>query len=213
MINEDLFVLVNGVPELSIEAKLIKPYNTLIKRDKGSEGDADGRKKLLATKEIAFVVWYSNLKSVYNRNYEPSARIAELKKGLKLPDDWKIDDCIRDAMKEYAKTQVTPSSVMLTSTRNAIYEARNLIEILDTRLKALMKKVKETMLLENVTDDYEKELDALIIRAMTYIESLLKYSKQITDMLSTLDTLEKKYVKEMEESRGKNKIEVSKHQL
>lgn len=213
MITEDLIVEEDGIPKFNPEAKLIKEFKTLIERDKGSEGDSQGRKKLQATKELAFVALYVNLKSAYNRNYEPEARTLELKRSLKLPEDWVVDDIMQAAMKVYAITQVTPSSAMLTATRNGLYAARNIVTLLEKRLKRTMSLLNEIELIGIVEDGHENEVDKLMDKAMGDIEKLMKYSKQITDQLLVLDSLEKKYVKEMEETKGKNKTEVNYHQL
>lgn len=213
MITEDLITEVDGIPVFNPEAKLIKEFKTLIERDKGSEGDSQGRKKLQSTKELAFVALYVNLKSAYNRNYEPASRVAELKRGLKLPDDWVVDDAIKAAMKEYAKTQVTPSSAMLVSVRNGLYEARNIVTILEKKLKKTMELLQEADLLGGFDEAEEAKLDVLMEKAVKYVELLLKYGKQITDQLATLKTLENQYVKEIEEAKGKNKQTVNKHQL
>src|SRR6478752_9185790 len=117
-ITDDLFTLENEIPKINPVARTIKEYRDIIERDRGSTGDSQGRKKLQATKELAFVVLFVNLKSAYNRNYDEQSRTAELIRSLELPKDWKIDDKVKAAMTEYAKTQVTPSSAMLVSTRN-----------------------------------------------------------------------------------------------
>lgn len=203
----------NDVPVLNPVARLVKEYKVIIERDRGSVGDSQGRKKQQATKELAFVVLYVNLKSAYNRNYDEQSRTAELRRGLDLPKDWIIDDKVRDAMKEYAKTQITPSSAMLTSTRNALFEARNIVTFLEKRIKKTMKLLQEADLLENIEAGTEGEVDKLMDKALKDIEILMKYSKQITENLATLDTLEKKYVKEIAELNGKANKEVNYHEL
>lgn len=207
-VTTDLIVLENQIPKFNPEARLIKSYKALIERDKGSVGDADGRKKLKATKELAFVALYVSLTSPYNRNYEVGAeRTNELKRQLDLPTDWKPDAILQEAMKEYEKTQVTPSSAMLISTRNAIYSSRNIVGILEKRLK---KRMDDVMLAEMLDDD---ELDKLIDKAKSDIDSLLKYSSSLTKQLDDLNTLENRYVKEIEEAKGKNKAEVNYHEV
>lgn len=212
-ITEDLFILENDVPVLNPVARLVKEYKAIIERDKGSPGDSQGRKKLLATRELAFVVLFVNLKSAYNRNYDEQSRTAELTRGLELPPDWKIDDKIKDAMKEYSKTQVTPSSAMLVSTRNALFEARNIVTFLEKRIKKTMKMLQEADLLTDIEMGTEDQVDALMDKALKDIEILMKYSKQITENLATLDVLEKKYVKEIAELNGKANKEVNYHEL
>lgn len=212
-ITDDLFTLENEIPKINPVARTIKEYRDIIERDRGSTGDSQGRKKLQATKELAFVVLFVNLKSAYNRNYDEQSRTAELIRSLELPKDWKIDDKVKAAMTEYAKTQVTPSSAMLVSTRNAMFEARNIVTLLEKRIKKTMKTLMEVELLSTVEEGTESETERLMDKALKDIEILMKYSKQITENLATLDTLEKKYVKEVAELSGKANKEVNYHEL
>lgn len=196
-----------GIPVFNPEAKVIKEFKALIERDRGSEGDAQGRKKLQATKELAFIALFVSLKSAYNRNYEPSVRTEELKRSLKLAPSWQPDDIVKEAMKQYAKTQVTPSSAMLTSVRNAIFSSQSIIGMLEKRLKRTM----DALHTEDMIDG--EEFDKLMDKALKDVEKVLDISAKLGKQLSDLDTLEKKYVKELEELKGKNQKTVNKHQL
>lgn len=207
MVTENLIVEVDQLPVFNPEARLIKAYKALIERDKGSPGDADGRKKKLATKELAFVALYVGLASPYNRNYSKEEREAVLIRELELPLTWKIDDVVKEAMREYEKTQITPSSAMLVSVRNALYSAKSIVSLLEKRLKSTMNALYTSELID------DKDFDELMDKAMKDIDKVLDYSKRLTDQLASLDTLENKYVKEMEELSGKNKKEINKHQL
>lgn len=113
MITDELIIIENGKPVINPEAKMIKEFKLIIERDRGSEGDSQGRLKLMSAKELAFIPLYESLKSPYNKNFEPERRVEELKRGLKLPDTWKIDKAMEDAMTVYRLTQKTPSSEML----------------------------------------------------------------------------------------------------
>lgn len=206
MVTRDLVILENDLPVFNPEAKLIKEFKFLIERDRGSPGDSQGRKKLMATKELAFVALHVSLTSPYNRNYPEKERTSELIRGLELGPDWHLDEHVKKAMKEYEKTQITPSSAMLTSVRRALYSSRDIIQMLQKRLEQTMNALYTAELIGD-------EVDVLMEKAMKDIDKLLDYSAKLTKQLADLDTLENKYVKEVEEMIGKNKKLVNYHQL
>lgn len=205
-ITPDLIVLENDIPVFNPAAKLIKEFKAVIERDKGSLGDSQGRKKLQATKELAFVALYVSLKSPYNRNFDEQARVGELVRGLELPPDWRLDEVMKKAMKRYELTQVTPSSAMIVSVRKALYSSRNIISFLEKRLEKTMKALMEAELLGD-------EVDALMDKAIKDVEKILECAAKLTKQLADLDILEKKYVKEMEEMKGKAQQEVNPQEL
>lgn len=205
-ITPDLIILENDIPVFNPAAKLIKEFKAIIERDKGSVGDSQGRKKLQATKELAFVALYVNLKSAYNRNYEEQARVGELVRSLELPHDWRLDDVMKKAMKRYELTQITPSSAMIVSVRKALYSSRNIISFLEKRLEKTMAALMEADLIGD-------EVDLLMDKAIKDVEKILDCAGKLTKQLGDLDILERKYVKEMEEMKGKAQSEINPQEL
>lgn len=156
-------------------------------------------------KELSFMALYVSLKSAYNRNYPPEQRAEELKRSLNLPSDWKIDDVMKDAMRVYSLTQVTPSSAILASVRSAVYQAQKIVMFLEKRLKNTM----DSLLTADLIGD---EIDTLMDKALKDADKIQDVSAKLTVQLANLDTLEKKYVKEVEELKGRNQKEVNYHE-
>jgi hypothetical protein len=103
-----------SLAELTDEARTLEPYKTLARRVKGMVGDADGRKKLLNEKEIAYVYFAANYDS--NLKYaKDEEKLLILKKRLELPDNWVPDEVVKDAIKTWIKDQETISTPIYES--------------------------------------------------------------------------------------------------
>lgn len=144
-----LIVLENDKPTFSPEVKMFKPFRLIVERDKGSKGDNDGRKKLIATKELAFIYWFSDPRSTYKDSYpNESERIKKLKVILDLPEDWTPDELIRNAVYFYTEEIAEDFDVQfLESTVNAARKTKEYFDGVDytkTDTKGnLLYKVKE----------------------------------------------------------------------
>ena len=64
----------------------IKEFNDLIRRDRGSPGDSQGRKKQRATRELAYLFHKHSFESPYAQ-YEPTLREEKVRADL-FPEDW-----------------------------------------------------------------------------------------------------------------------------
>jgi hypothetical protein len=107
-----------GIPQLTTEARTLEPFKAIIIADKGSEGDAQARKKLMATKEIAFVYWYSKFDSPFHK-FKGSDKTFQIKKALALPEKWKPSDLVMEACAFYEELQKTSSMAHLEAVEDA----------------------------------------------------------------------------------------------
>ena len=80
--------------ELTPEAVEINPFKILWDRDKAKD-------KSLARKELAFIKLFSDYKSDYSDIIDEQERADTLKNDLVLPEKWKADDKIKDAVAFY----------------------------------------------------------------------------------------------------------------
>lgn len=97
-----LITLEDEKPVFNPEVRMFEPFRKIIERDKGSKGDADGRKKAIATKELAFIYWFADPRSTYNERYrDEKERYFKVKAIVGLPEDWEADDLIRNAIDFY----------------------------------------------------------------------------------------------------------------
>lgn len=107
-----------GIPQLTTEARTLEPFKAIIIADKGSEGDAQARKKLMATKEIAFVYWFSKFDSPFHK-FKGSDKVFQVKKALSLPEKWKPSELVVEACTFYEELQKTSSMKHLEAVEEA----------------------------------------------------------------------------------------------
>lgn len=105
--------------ELTTMARTLAPFKAIIVADKGSEGDAQARKKLMANMELAFVYWHSKFDSQYNQ-YKGEDKIRKIKKAVGLPEKWQPSELVKEACAFFEENQRTPSMRHLDSIESAI---------------------------------------------------------------------------------------------
>lgn len=126
----------NELPTFNPAVKEIKEFKVLLQRDKGTKnlddigGDHDGRKKLIATKELAFIYFYCSFNSMYEA-FNGHEKVDKIKKDLELPSNWKIDDDIKAAMDKYEELTFTPSKKLIETGRKSIEQLILFLEELD----------------------------------------------------------------------------------
>lgn len=107
-----------GIAQLTEEARTLEPFKAIIVADKGSEGDAQARKKLMATMELAYVYWYSAFDSPYSK-YVGKDKEINIKKHVGLPEKWKPSKLVLDACEFFYDMQKTPSMKHLEAVEEA----------------------------------------------------------------------------------------------
>jgi len=96
--------LILDKPELG----LYPEFSTLIKRDKGSEGDVDGRKKKKAFAEFTYIYFTTDFSSFPNTHgYSPKQTHEYAIDMAKLPRDYIADSEVKAAMNCYRKLITT----------------------------------------------------------------------------------------------------------
>lgn len=94
------------------EIRATEPFKTILKRTSKCKGDADGKKKILNEKEILYAYFIAVPEG--NLRYETEAnQLAILKKRLDLPDDWKPDDLVKEAIKVIKESRNSLSTPLL----------------------------------------------------------------------------------------------------
>jgi hypothetical protein len=97
-------------PVFNPEVRMFAPFRKILERDRGKKsetgiyekGDADGRKKAIATKELAFIYWFCDPRSSYVESYQDlQLREEKVKILLDLPSNWKAVDVIKEAISFY----------------------------------------------------------------------------------------------------------------
>lgn len=183
-----LITIEDDMPVFNPEARTIKEFLYLLTRDKSSKGDADGRKKRLATKELAFVHFMGHHNSEFVLTYEESEREEKIKKFIDLPNDWKPDAAVKAAIVVYQEMMETPSVIALRETREALFSATRLTSMFRRRLE------NKIMVLEQDIDTANEsgELD----KALTDYNKIIEIAKNIPNQLAAIKILEESVLKE-----------------
>lgn len=105
------------------EILTLKPFRELWKRDKS-------KSKERAILEISFIYFMLDPRSDYQYLTDEDQREKEIKEGLGLPNNWKPDKYVTDAMNFYNSFKPT-SSLLLEDTRYAIDKLRKLLRDID----------------------------------------------------------------------------------
>lgn len=182
-----LFKIEGGeVKPLTSREATIKEVRQILQRDKGSNGDADGRKKLMAYRELGFVYWVADYRSPGNLNgYEGKALVDDAKRNFNLPDTWEPDKTVLDLIELYRYNV------------NGGIAAKTLMEIASTfrlmleTVKLIKEKIRIKLNTPDVTDAELKDL-------MSMQNELLKLTADIPKKNKEIETA-KEMLKQMEE--------------
>lgn len=136
------------IPQLSDEARTLEPFKAIIIADKGSEGDAQARKKLMATMELAYVYWYSIFDSPYSK-YVGRDKEINIKKHVGLPEKWKPSKLVLDACDFFYEMQKTPSMRHLEAVEDAAEKLANYLRNIDID-ERIMEGPKRGELVHNI---------------------------------------------------------------
>jgi len=171
----NLFNFKDYVLQVEPIAWSLTPFKAILKRDKS-------RNKDLAMKEMLFIYYYTDIKSDYLIMDEPE-RIREIIKDIKLPEDWKFDQVMKDAVQFYEERSLTVIGKMY---RNAMVAANDVSNYL--------LKTKE--LLEE-RDNNNKPIYTLPV--------VLGGLSKIKLTMQELKAAEKELIKEKVETEGRMK--------
>lgn len=158
------------------EAWGLSPFKKILKRDKS-------RDKGLALKEMLFVYYYCDIKSIYLIIIEDDLKIKEIKNDLELPDNWKIDSVMQEAIDFYESRSVT----------------------------VIGKLYKSALVSVNAMSEYlEMTADLLRERSanggtVTTLPMITAANKTLPDIMKNLKTAEKEVLKEQAEMEGRMK--------
>lgn len=158
------------------ELLMIEVFKKIITRDKSKD-------KSIAKKEIAFIYFFVDIKSDYMYITDKNARIKEIKNDLHLPDIWKIDKDIQEALDLYEERSTTVNTSLYKS---ACIAAMEISEYLKTT-KAL---------LEERTDKGS---------AVTNINTITGALAKVPSIMRDLSAAQTEVIKEQKITEGRSK--------
>ena len=153
---------------ISEEALLLKPFKAIWKRDKSLN-------KEKALSELGFIYFFCDIRSDYQYIVDEEARMASIKEGEGMPEDWTPDSVILEAMQFYSTFKST-SALLLEDTRYAVDKLRKLLREIDLAQ----------------TDDKGKPIYTL--------NTITATIKQVPSLVKDLDEAERSIAKEIAQS-------------
>jgi len=122
------FTLRDGI--LTVDDNLwgLEKFKKILKRDKS-------RNKDLALKEMLFVYYYTDIKSDYLIISDLKERCNELKHDIDLPENWKLDDVIQEAIDFYERKSLTVIGKLYKDALTSIHEMSEYLKGTGTLLR------------------------------------------------------------------------------
>lgn len=147
------------------QALLLGPFAALVKRDKT-------KLKTRATRELAFIYFFCDIRSDYAIHTDEAKKTKLIQAEVKLPENWKIDKLMEEAIDFYKKRSLSITARIL---KDSMYVANKVSE-----------KMKVAVDSELDVADLDKVLGGL---------------KKIPDVIKSLKTAEREVLKEIEEAQ------------
>lgn len=171
-----LFKIENWEVKVQEEVWTLEPFKALLKRDKSK-----GKEKVF--KEIAFIFHYCDLRSDYANISNPIERKEIIKKDIGLPEDWKLDGLMDQAIDFYNERSVTIIEQLYKAAVTAVDGVRNYL------------KDSESLLNERDANGKPIFKPGDITRAL----------KDVKTIMQDLKAAEKEVMKEKKETEGRTK--------
>lgn len=113
----------------SPQALALKPFKVLWERDRFKD-------KSTATAELAFIYYFADGRSDFNNILDKEKRTTEILNQIGgLPENWKIDNEIEEAIEFYKERTKTISSILLEDAEHAAHTLSNFMRTIDLHEK------------------------------------------------------------------------------
>ena len=116
-----LFEMKDYSLQIAEEVWGLLPFKAILKRDKS-------KNKELAFKEMLFIYYYLDIRSDYILITDDDIRLREIKKDIGLPDNWKVDNVLKEAMTFYVKMSLSPIAKLYKSSLKAADDISKYLE-------------------------------------------------------------------------------------
>ena len=193
-VNDDLTLDI--VPEV-LE---IPEFKAIVKRIKKTKGDVDGRLKLIAKKELAYVFHMASDEGPYF-SYEPKERHQRLANDLFEDHTWQPDKEVEAAIEKFKELNQTPSSKTVATIINALIKAN---KIVDTLIDEVEKNLTEEKYKQGVTNKQGQVVTGVEIM-LGDIQALIKVANEIPKSLDIYEKIQEKILKERSKAASKFK--------
>ena len=172
----------------SPEARSITAFKEIITKDKGSDGDHDGRKKLKAIKMLTYVRLIEHPMSAF-MEYDPRKRHQKLVEFLDM-DLNELDPLLIEARRVYADIVSSSTVKTINSIKTGLFSTVDLMDIMSAKVNSFLEQ--EEISLEEIE------------KANKLIDNMLDKSAKVPKTIEILEVLAEK-VKKEQATRGRVK--------
>ena len=161
---------------VSEEAWGLSAFAKLLKRDKSKDKDR-------ALKEMLFIWYYCDIKSIYQHISNDAEKIAEIKHDIGLPEKWEIDDAVKEAIELYRRHSQTVIEKLYLQSLKAAQDVGNYLENTDA------------LLAERDAND----------KVVTDIAKITQSLERVPKIMGMLKAAYKEVIQEQKDNEGKKK--------
>lgn len=178
----------------------IKEFRTILKRDKGSPGDVQGRNKQQAMREFTFIYHYCDYRSQFI-NYSHKDRLKKALKNAELDEnlDIKKDEELMQAIEVYKALQETPALKILTELLEGIHVGYKVVNKIRTDLEEKLDSLDVETMVEEKVGGKTIYVDPLV-RIKNRLDSIIDVANQLPKTLKTIEDLSDKIKKELSDA-------------
>lgn len=191
-VNDDLTL------DILPEVLEIPEFKAIVKRIKKCKGDNDGRLKLMAKKELAYVFHMASDEGPYF-SYEPKERHQRLANDLFEDHKWLPDEEVNKAIEKFKELNQTPSSKTVATIINALHKAN---KIVDTLIDEIEKNLEEKKYEQGVTNKQGQIVTGVEIM-LGDIQALIKTANEVPKSIDVFEKLQEKILKEKQVAASK----------
>lgn len=200
---EEYFTLDDeGFPIMKPIIKTIKYFKNIIEADKGSKGDHDGRKKLKATKEIAFIYFYCNKDLLIG--YSKRIRIEKCKSLAGLEKNYELTPEVQFAINELIDDLETPTQKSVRVFYQTLLNFVDVMDIVGNRNTAMLDYLK-SVTITSLTEDELKLYKSYMSTLEDDLGKTLKYNTDLPKAIEQVQMLEMKLKKEVVDQKNAGK--------
>jgi hypothetical protein len=170
------FILKDGVLSVEDQCWGLSPFKKILKRDKT-------RNKDMSLKEMLFVYYYADIKSDYLIIPDLKERTKEIINDVELPNDWKIDNVMEEAIIFYENRSLTVIGKLYRDALTSVHE-----------MSEYLKKTGELL--------NERTANGGTVTTLSMIAGT---QEKLPKIMQNLKIAEKEVLKEKSELEGKMK--------
>lgn len=194
--------------------RAIPIFREVIKRDKGSKGDSQGRAKAQALKELIYIYYVSDLRSRFRLDGTKEKDIhRRAVSGAGLPKDYKVDSLITEAIEKYKEIQLdTPEIRLLNSLNKGLVFSSKVVDAIIDKIDEDLEYYTTADLAHNDLSfktvneevDGSEELDKLdpskiLPRLISNMKEITTLGAAVNKAIDTVKQVEEKVKKQLSE--------------